>query len=81
MRLYGSYLYVADSLALSRDEPAVTTEVGDYHVMDLGVSQLLWQQRLRLIGRVENVFDEDYQESFGFPQHGRRYFLGAELRL
>ena len=37
--------------------------------------------RVRLIGRVENLFDEDYQESFGFPQPGRRFYVGAEFRL
>jgi outer membrane cobalamin receptor len=56
-------------------------EVGDYNVLDLGVSRSLWNDRMRLIGRIENVFDEDYQESFGFPQPGRRFYLGAEFRL
>jgi len=30
---------------------------------------------------VENALDEDYAESFGFPQPGRRFVLGVELRL
>jgi outer membrane cobalamin receptor len=80
-RLYGAYMYVAGAVALSRSVPVTTTEVGDYNVFDLGVSQSLWNDRVRLVGRVENLFDEDYQETFGFPQPGRRFFIGAELRL
>jgi vitamin B12 transporter len=80
-RLYGAYMYVAGAVALSRNTPVTTTEVGDYNVFDLGVSQSLWNDRVRLIGRVENLLDEDYQESFGFPQPGRRFYVGAEFRL
>jgi outer membrane cobalamin receptor len=80
-RLYGAYMYVAGAVALSRNTPVTTTEVGDYNVFDLGVSQSLWNDRVRLIGRVENLLDEDYQESFGFPQPGRRFYIGAEFRL
>jgi outer membrane cobalamin receptor len=58
-----------------------TTDVGDYNVFDLGVSQSLWNDRVRVIGRIENLLDEDYQESFGFPQPGRRFYIGAEFRL
>jgi len=80
-RLYAAYLYVADSLALSRTAPVETVPVGDYHVVDLGVSRSFRDGRLRLVGRIENLLDEDYRESFGFPQPGRRFYLGAELRL
>ncbi|WP_405225882.1 TonB-dependent receptor plug domain-containing protein [Lentisalinibacter sediminis] len=80
-RLYAAYLYVADALALSRGTPVETTEVGDYQVVDIGVSHLLRSQRLRVIGRIENLFDEEYQESFGYPRPGRQIYLGAEVRL
>ena len=80
-RLYGAYLYVADALALSRTMPVETMPVGEYSVIDLGASQSLWVDRLRLVGRIENLLDEDYQQSFGFPQPGRRFYLGAEFRL
>jgi vitamin B12 transporter len=55
--------------------------LGDYDVIDLGISQSLGSERLRLAGRIENLLDENYQESFGFPGPGRRYFLGIEVRL
>ena len=80
-RFYAAYMYVAGALAVSRNTPVETTEVGDYNVFDLGVSQSLMNDRVRVIGRIENLFDEDYQESFGFPQPGRRFYIGAEFRL
>ncbi|MCW8845337.1 MAG: TonB-dependent receptor, partial [Gammaproteobacteria bacterium] len=80
-RLYASWMYVADSLTLSRTTPVETTELGDYNVLDLGVSHPLFDDRVWLIGRVENLLDENYQEAYGFPQPGRRFYLGAEMRL
>ncbi len=62
-RFYGSYMHVAGAVTLSRDTPVTTAEVGDYNVFDLGISHSLWNDRVRLLGRVENLFDEDYQES------------------
>jgi outer membrane receptor protein involved in Fe transport len=80
-RLYATVLRVSGALALSRNEPVVTTETGSYNVFDIGVSQSFRNDRMRLIARVENLFDENYQESFGFPQPGRRFYVGAEFRL
>jgi outer membrane cobalamin receptor len=36
---------------------------------------------VRVFARIENVLDELYEESFGFPQPGRTYVLGAEARF
>ncbi|MDZ7598380.1 MAG: hypothetical protein U5J82_08845 [Desulfobacterales bacterium] len=32
-------------------------------------------------GMVENLFDEDYEEEFGFPAPGQSFFIGVELTL
>ena len=81
VRLGGTYLYAADSYTLSRTTPTTTRELGDYGVLDLDASILLMQGQLRAYARIRNVLDEDYEESFGFPQPGRAYVLGAEFRL
>jgi outer membrane receptor protein involved in Fe transport len=81
IRLGGNYLYAADSYTLSRTTPTTTQEVGDYGVLDLDASIELMQGRLRGYARIRNALDEDYAESFGFPQPGRTYLLGAELLL
>ena len=81
IRLGGNYLYVADSYTLSRTAPTTTEELGDYGVLDLDASIELLQGRVRAYARIRNALDEDYEESYGFPQPGRAYVLGAELRL
>jgi outer membrane cobalamin receptor len=34
-----------------------------------------------MYARIENALDENYEDSFGFPQPGRSYVLGADLRF
>jgi outer membrane cobalamin receptor len=80
IRLGGHYLYAADSYTLSRTTPTTTREVGDYGVLNLDASVTFLQGRMRAYARIENALDEDYQESFGFPQPGRAWVIGAEYR-
>ncbi|MEM9290773.1 MAG: TonB-dependent receptor [Acidobacteriota bacterium] len=44
---------------------------------------LRWQARQNLAPylRIDNLFDEDYEEAAGFPAPGRRFIAGLELRL
>jgi vitamin B12 transporter len=81
IRLGGNYLHVADSYTLSRTTPTTTRELGDYGVLDLDASIEMMHGRMRAYARIRNALDEDYEESFGFPQSGRAYVLGAEYRL
>jgi outer membrane cobalamin receptor len=80
-RVGGNYLYVADSYSLSRTSPTTADDLGDYGVLDLDASMEFLDRRVRAYARIHNAFDEDYSESFGFPQPGRSYVVGAELRL
>ena len=50
-------------------------------MLDLDASIELMQGRMRAYARIRNALDEDYAESFGFPQPGRAYVLGADFRL
>jgi outer membrane cobalamin receptor len=81
MRLGGNYQYVTDSYTLSRTTPTTTEELGDYGVLDLDASVELLQATVRVYARIRNALDEDYADSYGFPQAGRAYVLGAEWRL
>jgi outer membrane cobalamin receptor len=81
LRLGGSYLYAADSYTLSRNTPTTTRSLGDYGVLDLDGWYELLEGRARIYARIENVLDENYEESFGFPQPGRTYVIGARLGL
>jgi vitamin B12 transporter len=38
-------------------------------------------ETVELYGRVENLWDEDYQTAAGYATRGRAAFVGARLRL
>jgi vitamin B12 transporter len=38
-------------------------------------------ERWRVYGGIENLFDEDYQETSGFPMPDRSYFAGVQWQL
>lgn len=56
-----------------------TIEAEDYAVARIYAA---WQvnERLTLRGRVENLFDEDYEDVHGYPQLRRGIFVGLEWR-
>jgi vitamin B12 transporter len=49
--------------------------LGPYAVLDLTAGYKLTPQ-LRLFGRIENVFDRDYETVYGYRQAGRGVFVG-----
>lgn len=53
--------------------PRVTLD--SYTVVNIGGS-FKFSDRLEAYGRVENLFDEDYEEVFGYNMQGRTAFLG-----
>ena len=67
-------------------EPNRRVELPSYTTLDLsGVFTLLPGRRgrpgLDLTARVENVFDERYEQSVGFPARGRGVFVGASAEV
>ena len=83
LNIWGEYLYVKGSKALSRSSfvPTQVLELDDYHVVNAGVSQDLDGGRMQIYGRIENLFDENYQHSFGFEQPGFTAFAGVKTKL
>jgi vitamin B12 transporter len=67
-------------------EPNQRVELPDYTTLDLsGTFTVLHRRRglpsLDLTARVENLFDEDYEQAVGFPARGRGVFIGLSSRL
>ena len=63
-------------------EPSRRVELSSYTTLDLSsVVTVLPARRgrpgLDLTARVENIFDEQYEQSVGFPARGRGVFIGA----
>jgi len=65
---------------LSRGDADRAKELDDYTVVNMAVAQPLWNDRVWLTLRAENLLDADYAESFGFEQPGRTVFVGLKLK-
>lgn len=63
--------------------PVTLQELDDFTVVDLMVRYPVWNGKTKVMvtGMVENLFDEDYEEEFGFPAPGQSFFIGVELTL
>jgi len=55
--------------------------LNDYTVVNLKLDQELLKGRLRLYLGADNLFDEDYEQSYGFPQAGRFIYGGIQVAL
>jgi len=74
------YQYVAGSVSISRDELS-TLDLDAYHLVNLGLTQDFDGGAAQLFGRIENLLDEDYETSYGFPEAGRIFFVGLRSKL
>ncbi len=64
----------------SFDNPTNTTRLDGYEVFDLRAAMPL-SEAVEIYGRVENVFDSDYQSVAGYNSPGRGAFLGVRGRM
>lgn len=83
LTLYGSYLYVGDQYCYTKNSytPMMKMKMENYSIVDLKVSQQLFQDKLNLYIGARNLFDKNYETSYGYPQAGRFIYGGFEYRL
>ncbi|KLI63575.1 TonB-dependent receptor plug domain-containing protein [Aurantiacibacter marinus] len=62
------------------DDAGNFTQLDAYEVMTLRAAFDVTEQ-IQLFGRVENIWDEDYQTVAGYATRGRAVFVGARLAL
>lgn len=55
-----------------------TVEAPGYAVADLGASLTVWRP-VAVTARVTNLFDQSYEEAFGFPSPGRSVVVGVRI--
>jgi vitamin B12 transporter len=71
---------VASGSFVDSSIPTGEVRLGSYSRLDLSASRQLGEHA-RLLFRIANVTDEDYQEYVGFPSAGATASLGLKLRL
>jgi vitamin B12 transporter len=82
-RLTAAARHVADNLDIDFTAPSFGTErvkLDDYTVVDLAVAHDI-SPKLELFGRIDNLFDEDYQEINGYAAQPLTFFAGIRGRL
>ncbi|QWV94247.1 TonB-dependent receptor [Geomonas oryzisoli] len=75
--------HVANQFFYTKDSVQVVqkAKLDDYTVVNLKLSQKLIEDRVTLYVGVNNLFDQNYETSYGFPQPGRYIYGGFEYRL
>jgi vitamin B12 transporter len=65
------FIFATPETSVTLDDYILGTVAASYDLTD----------RVQLIGRVENLFDEEYQEVFGFASPGIGAYAGVRIRL
>ena len=75
--LYASVQYVANQYTYN-DDATEKKRMDDFTVVDLKLSHAFLDDALKVYAGVNNLFDEDYEESYGFPRPGRALYCGID---
>ena len=80
---YLALLHVANQYFYTKDSVVQVqkAKLKDYTVVNLKLSQRLLDDKMTLYVGADNLFDENYETSYGFPQAGRFLYGGFEFRL
>lgn len=78
---YVSVQYVADQVTLDKDTSSIAYKLKDYTLVDIKLSQRVLKNRVNVYFGVNNIFDENYETSYGFPQAGRFIYGGIGLNI
>lgn len=74
-----SYLRVADQVFYSRAAPLARRDLDPYSLVDFNLRYALPGRRTELYVGIDNLFDENYAESYGLPQAGRFVYGGIRF--
>ncbi len=78
LKAYASILYVADQYFYADDSPmsADKKKLDDYTVVSAKISRRFLHNALTAYIGADNLFDENYEQSYGLPQPGRTLYAG-----
>ncbi len=76
---YANVIYTADQFYYSRSEPFEKAELNNFAIVNLKFDQTLLNGLLDLYVGADNLFDKNYEESYGFPSAGRIIYGGVAV--
>ncbi len=59
----------------------VKGQISEYQIVNLKVEQKLYKDILSVFIGADNLFDENYEESYGYPREGRTAYLGMTAKF
>ncbi len=80
MSLYGSLTYLADQYFYDKDQ-IEKKRLSNYTLVDVRMGQEFFQGKLTAYLGAKNLFDSDYEQSYGLPQAGRTVYAGLDYRF
>jgi len=80
---YISILYVGNQYYYSKNSvtPVQKAKLGDYTLVNFKLTQSFWNRKLSVYAGADNIFDENYETSYAYPQAGRFIYGGTEIRF
>ena len=81
LRLYGAFQRVSEQFYYSRGTPLARRELDAYSLADLNLHYDLPGRRVAVYVGADNLFDANYEESYGLPQPGRFVYGGIKISL
>ena len=80
IKFHGSYLYINKHYEHAKDL-SVAKRLDNYHVVDIKVSKTFRRTGLTAYVGADNLFDEDYVESYGLPKEGQCFYAGVSYNF
>jgi len=83
MTPFVSFVYVGDSVVYSKQLYVTIPKayMSPYVVANFKISQRLFRDSLTLYAGADNVFNRDYEDTYGIPRPGRYVYGGFEYRF
>ena len=80
---YVSFLFTGDQYTYTKNSvtPVRKASMSDFAVVNVKLTQKLLKDKLSVYIGADNLFDANYETSYGFPQPGRFVFGGLEFRI
>lgn len=74
---HADFMYIADQYYYS--DTFRKGELNDYSIVNLKLEQNIYKNQFFVYLGVDNLFDENYEESYGLPQAGRTGYAGVRM--
>lgn len=77
---HADLIHIADQYYYNNDE-TVQSRLDDYTTVNLKLEQKLFKDNYFVYIGVDNLFDDDYEESIGYPREGRTAYAGVRVKF